>query len=93
MRAQGVGGELRHGYAVAVRIRSWILEPDKEGADHHAVRITVDHVDPYFVKQRPLQLVLQLGPLSWTWDDALLEQDWRVTIRGAPVEGVKVLHG
>lgn len=93
MRAEGVGGELRHGYAVVARLGPWKLEPADERADQHVVSIRPAKLDPYLRDQRPLRLMLRVGGLTWTWDDADLIDGGRVLIAGAPVEGVKVLNG
>lgn len=93
MQVQGDTGELRYGYAVAGRLRRWRLTPvsDVIGSDECVVRGDLT-LDPFLSRQRPLSLTLLVGRLVWTWDDARVE-DGHLVIAGAPVEGVRVLHG
>lgn len=93
MRVEGQGGELRHGYALAGRIGRWALRPreDVMGSDESVVTGEI-WLEPFHGTQAPLRLVLQLGEFRWTWEDARVESG-RLRVRGAPVEGVKVLHG
>lgn len=93
MRAEGVGGELRHGYALVARLGPWKLTPADAKMDQHHVSIAGAKLDPFLKGRRPLTLVLRLGDQTWTWDDADLIGGGRVLIEGAPVERVKVLNG
>lgn len=89
MQAEGIGGELRAGYAVAARLDAWRLVPYDQ---RHVVHGKLRHPDPYLMQQRPLTLILRVGAFTWTWENVVLEGGG-ILIEGAPVEGVKVLHG
>lgn len=89
MQAEGFGGEVRAGYAIAARIEYWRLVPNVDG--RHVVSGDI-RPDRFLIQREPLKLILRLGDLSWTWEDAKFENG-RVLIEGAPVEGVKVLNG
>lgn len=91
MLAEGYGGELRAGYMVAAQLGAWRLVPGEDGS--HVVTFKSGMpVDAFAARQRPLTLILRIGSMTWTWDDAEYS-DGQVRIHGAPVEGVKVLHG
>lgn len=91
MEAEGVGGELRCGYALAARLGGWRLAAAALG-EQSVVRAELHNIDPYWITQRPLTLSLRLGDLSWSWDDVQVEGG-ELRLAGAPREGVKVLHG
>lgn len=83
MRASGVGGELRHGYAVAARIGAWRLTLDDVevmGSEDAVVQGDIN-LDPFHSTRAPLDLVLRLGARTWTWHDARVEKGRHVLIR------------
>lgn len=66
MRASGSSGELRHGYQVAARTGPWVIARD-EDERHFTFSARMLATDPVWLVQRPLDLVIVLGPLEWTW--------------------------
>jgi hypothetical protein len=83
VRASGIGGELRQGYAVAGRIGAWRLTLDNAeviGSEEVLVRGDIN-LDPFHSKREPLDLVLRLGDRTWTWHDARVERGQHVLIR------------
>jgi len=65
MRVRGVSGELRHGYQQAAALGAWAIESeDRVG---YVFRAVVEAESDIWLAQRPLDLILELGPVEWTW--------------------------
>jgi hypothetical protein len=62
---RGSSGRLQVGYQVAARLGAWTLTP----VDPEAWSLTAGVVDsdPYWLTQRPLELVLEVGRQHWHW--------------------------
>lgn len=68
MRACGVSGELRYGYAIAARLGAWEITRARDGAGFRLDGAVLS-ADPVWIARRPLDLVLALGPVEWIWRD------------------------
>ena len=66
MRASGLSGELRHGYQVAATLGAWMIETAGRAFE---CRATVEAQHEVWSERRPLDLVLRLGGVEWTWRD------------------------
>ncbi len=91
MRAEGRSGKLFHGYAVAASLDHWVLEAHPTRDDTFTVRANM-RADDFLVARMPLRLVLEVGTVHWTWDDARIIGG-RIVVEGRPLEGVVVLDG
>lgn len=66
MRASGIGGELRFGYQVAAEIGAWAIEP--QGASF-ALSAALRQEHAVWIRERPLDVAVRLGPVTWKWKD------------------------
>lgn len=82
----GHGGEvLVGGYQSAGKIGPWSLAQSETG---WTVHVTLVRRDPYWIERRPMRLVLELGHLSWSWDDVHFDGNQIFVVTGAPREGI-----
>ncbi|OHD24744.1 MAG: hypothetical protein A2Y38_05980 [Spirochaetes bacterium GWB1_59_5] len=65
MRVRGVSGELRHGYQQAAALGAWAIE--SEDRIGYVCRAQVEAESDVWSARRPLDLILVLGPVEWTW--------------------------
>jgi len=86
MQAAGVGGELRVGYQRAARLGSWSLRP--AGEDESIISAQVVERDEFWMDQNPRRVVLEMGELSWTWDNIEFDGGSVIRVSGAPLQGV-----
>jgi hypothetical protein len=77
MRASGTHGELRVGYQVAARLGPWSMEQAAQVPVAYEFRALVLHENSFWITQRPLDLVVALGTVEWTWRDVSFERDGR----------------
>jgi hypothetical protein len=79
-RFTGHTGEIRHGYQRAAKISKWQLE-------HEVIEGTPVEVHPFWIEQRPLDVVIDLGKARWKWRNVeLLEcaKVVRLRVKGSP---------
>ncbi len=65
MRASGSGGELRYGYQRAAVLGPWVIESEDRVGFVFRAELVEEH--PVWLGHRPLDLILALGPVEWTW--------------------------
>ena len=88
MKAAGIGGELRVGYQRAARLGQWSLASAGEGSDHWLISVQLAQRDEFWMEQNPSRVVLELGELSWTWDNIEFDGSSLIRVSGPPREGV-----
>lgn len=83
-RASGVKGTLTVGGQLAGIIDNWTLTDLDEGCE---VTFSLARRDDYWITQRPMRITLELGFLSWSWDDVSFDGRATIFVSGPPREG------
>jgi len=88
MRASGPSGELRVCYQRAAVLRDWTLDQEPAVPRAYTFKASLTQVDPFWITQRPIDLVITVGLTSWHWRDIQPEIDAHtlsVTLRERPI--------
>lgn len=67
MKASGRSGELRHGYQKAADIGRWQMAQAVRFPPTFVFVGTLDQTNEYWIRERPLDLVVSLGSTEWQW--------------------------
>lgn len=67
MRATGVRGELRVGHKRAAVLGAWEIEQNGKA---FVLRATVGEADDFWINERPIDVVLDVGGVEWLWRHA-----------------------
>lgn len=70
MRATGESGELRVGHRHAAVLGRWTIEP---AGRSFVLRASVASEDAFWVNERPLDVLLDVGGTRWLWRHANVE--------------------
>ena len=74
IRASGHAGLLRVAYQVAAHLGPWEIVVSRMLPHPFEFRSTLTESHAYWLTQRPLDLVLELGQTEWIWRDVMVKR-------------------
>lgn len=78
MKVSGTRGRLLHGYQQAATIDRWSLVAPERPDQPATVKARLEAVDEFWFDRRPLDLVLSVADVEWTWRGVTVVRDGRV---------------